>query len=87
MRHGFASGFVNYKKGRTRIATASDKAYQLLAHGHAHLFHTLISDVLCIKSCSTHLHYTKLYLMYCVKSHIKHLYYTQLYIEYIEYCV
>ena len=29
----FASGFVNYKKGCIRLATASDKAYQLLAHG------------------------------------------------------
>jgi hypothetical protein len=26
-------GFVNYKKGCTRIAAASDKVYQLLAHG------------------------------------------------------
>jgi uncharacterized protein YwbE len=26
-------GFVNYKKGRTRLAAASDKVYQLLAHG------------------------------------------------------
>ena len=25
--------FVNYKKGCTRLATASDKVYQLLAHG------------------------------------------------------
>jgi hypothetical protein len=25
--------FVNYKKGCTRLAAASDKAYQLLAHG------------------------------------------------------
>jgi hypothetical protein len=25
--------FVNYKKGCTRIAAASDKVYQLLAHG------------------------------------------------------
>jgi hypothetical protein len=31
--HGFAPGFVNYKKGCTRLATASDKVYQLLAHG------------------------------------------------------
>jgi hypothetical protein len=30
---GFAPGFVNYKKGCTRLAAASDKAYQLLAHG------------------------------------------------------
>jgi hypothetical protein len=30
---GFALGFVNYKKGCTRLATASDEAYQLLAHG------------------------------------------------------
>jgi len=27
------SSFVNYKKGCTRLATASDKVYQLLAHG------------------------------------------------------
>jgi hypothetical protein len=26
-------GFVNYKKGCTRLAAASDKDYQLLAHG------------------------------------------------------
>jgi len=31
--HEFAPGFVNYKKGCTRLATASDKAYQLDAHG------------------------------------------------------
>ena len=29
----FALGFVNYKKGCTRLAAASDKVYQLLAHG------------------------------------------------------
>jgi hypothetical protein len=33
IRHGFAPGFVNYKKGCTRLAGASDKVYQLLAHG------------------------------------------------------
>jgi hypothetical protein len=33
LRHGFAPGFVNYKKGCTRLAAASDKDYQLLAHG------------------------------------------------------
>jgi hypothetical protein len=27
------SSFVNYKKGCTRLAAASDKAYQLLAYG------------------------------------------------------
>jgi hypothetical protein len=32
-RRGFAPGFVNYKKGCTRLAAASDKDYQLLAHG------------------------------------------------------
>jgi hypothetical protein len=32
-RREFASGFVNYKKGCTRLAAASDKVYQLLAHG------------------------------------------------------
>jgi hypothetical protein len=33
IRRGFAHGFVNYKKGHTRLAAASDKVYQLLAHG------------------------------------------------------
>ena len=33
IRHGFAPSFVNYKKGCTRLATASDKVYQLLARG------------------------------------------------------
>ena len=33
IRRGFALGFVNYKKGCTLLATASDKVYQLLAHG------------------------------------------------------
>jgi len=32
IRRGFAPGFVNYKKGCTRLAAASDKLYQLLAH-------------------------------------------------------
>jgi hypothetical protein len=30
---GFAPGFVNDKKGYTRLAATSDKVYQLLAHG------------------------------------------------------
>ena len=33
MRRWFAPCFVNYKKGCTRFAVTSDKAYQLLAHG------------------------------------------------------
>jgi hypothetical protein len=33
IRRGFAPGFANYKKGCTRLGAASDKAYQLLAHG------------------------------------------------------
>jgi hypothetical protein len=33
IRHGFAPIFVNYKKGCTRLTAASDKVYQLLAHG------------------------------------------------------
>ena len=33
IRRGFAPGFVNYKKGCTRLEVASDKVYQLLAHG------------------------------------------------------
>ena len=30
--HGFAPGLLNFKKGWTRFAAASDKVYQLLAH-------------------------------------------------------
>ena len=33
MRRGFAPSFVNYKNGCSLAATASEKAYQLLAHG------------------------------------------------------
>jgi hypothetical protein len=33
IRRGFAPGFVNYKKRCTRLAAASGKVYQLLAHG------------------------------------------------------
>jgi hypothetical protein len=33
IRRGFAPGFANYKKGCTRLAAASDKVYQLFAHG------------------------------------------------------
>jgi len=33
IRRGFAPSFVNYKKRCTRLAAASDKVYQLLAHG------------------------------------------------------
>ena len=33
IQRGFASGFVNYKKGCTQLAVASGKVYQLLAHG------------------------------------------------------
>jgi hypothetical protein len=33
IQRGFSPGFVNYKKGCTRLAAASDKVYQLLAHG------------------------------------------------------
>jgi hypothetical protein len=33
IQRGFAHGFVNYKKGCTRLAAASDNVYQLLAHG------------------------------------------------------
>jgi hypothetical protein len=33
IRLGFAPGFVNYNKGCIRLAAASNKAYQLLAHG------------------------------------------------------
>jgi hypothetical protein len=33
IRRGFAPGFVNYNKEYTRLAAASDKVYQLLAHG------------------------------------------------------
>jgi len=33
VRRGFTPSFVNYNKGCTRLVAASDKAYQLLAHG------------------------------------------------------
>jgi hypothetical protein len=33
IRRGFTPIFVIYKKGWTRLAAASDKVYQLLAHG------------------------------------------------------
>jgi hypothetical protein len=33
IRCGFVPSFVNYKKGCTRLAAASDKVYQLLAQG------------------------------------------------------
>jgi len=33
IRRGFAPGFVIYKKGCIRLAAASDKVYQWLAHG------------------------------------------------------
>jgi hypothetical protein len=29
----FVPGYLNYKQGCTRFSTASDKVYQLLAHG------------------------------------------------------
>jgi hypothetical protein len=32
-RHGFTPSFVNYKKGCTQLAAASDKVYKLLAQG------------------------------------------------------
>ena len=33
IRRGFVPSFVNYKKGCTGLTAASDKVYQLLAHG------------------------------------------------------
>ena len=33
IRRGFSLGFVNYKKGYTLLAVASDNVYQLLVHG------------------------------------------------------
>ena len=33
IRRGFVPGFVNFKKGCTRLTVASDKVYQLLTHG------------------------------------------------------
>ena len=34
IRPGFKPGFVNYKKGRTRLAVACDKVYHLFAHAY-----------------------------------------------------
>jgi hypothetical protein len=33
IQRAFAPGFANFKKGCIRLAAASDKVYQLLAHG------------------------------------------------------
>ena len=44
IRHGFASSFVDYKKGCTRLAAASDKVYQLLAHCRYFSPGTLVSS-------------------------------------------
>jgi hypothetical protein len=41
---GFAPGFVDYKKGCTRLAAASDKVYQLLAHGRGFSLGTPVSS-------------------------------------------
>jgi hypothetical protein len=41
---GFTLGFVIYKKGCTRLAAASDKDYQLLAHGRWFSLGTLASS-------------------------------------------
>jgi hypothetical protein len=38
IRRGYKPGFVNYKKGRTRLAVACAKVYQLLAHAHGRWF-------------------------------------------------
>jgi hypothetical protein len=40
----FAPGFVIYKKGCTRLSAASDKVYQLLAHGRWFSAGTLASS-------------------------------------------
>ena len=44
IRRGFAPGFVNYKKGCARLASASDNAYKLLAHGRWCSPGTLVSS-------------------------------------------
>jgi hypothetical protein len=41
---GFAPSFVNYQKRCTRLAAASDKVYQLLAHGRWFSPHTPASS-------------------------------------------
>jgi len=39
--HGFAPGFVNYKKGCTRLAAASNKVYtwSVVLSGYSGFFH------------------------------------------------
>jgi hypothetical protein len=44
IRRGFMPGFVNYKKGCTRLAAACDKVYQLLVHGRWFSSDTLASS-------------------------------------------
>jgi hypothetical protein len=43
-KHNLPPGFVNYRKGCTRLAVASDKVYQLLAHGQWFSSGTLASS-------------------------------------------
>jgi hypothetical protein len=49
IRRGFTCGFVNYKKGCARLAAASDKVYQLLAHGRWFFLGTPVSST--TKTC------------------------------------
>jgi hypothetical protein len=51
---GFAPGFVNYIKGCTRLAAASDKVYQLLAHDQGFSPGTLASSPFKTKSGVKH---------------------------------
>ena len=44
IQRGFAPGFINYKKRCTRLSAASDKVYQLLAHGRWFSPNTLASS-------------------------------------------
>jgi len=44
MQCGFSPGFVNYKKGCTRLTAASDKVYQLLAYGRWFSWGTPVSS-------------------------------------------
>ena len=46
IRREFAPGFVNYKKGCTRLGAASDKVYKLLAHGRWFVELVLVLNIL-----------------------------------------
>ena len=85
-----------FQKGCSRLATASDKVYQLLAHGRLFSPGTTassstktgrhdIAEILLKVALNTknqnQSNHTIISLVLCIKSYNTHLYYTQLYLK------